>query len=539
MRLSLSLTDLPPEIINSILDLLDQNDLVKTSLLSRQLHQISCWKLYKTIYIVSSPIPGSHTNLNVSQLAKFVQHLSVANFRWLQKIKIYAQLSINVNDYTDLYARIYKLWDYIPNHQLDLVNFDITNLRNFQSINQFIVNLSTSYLEDDCVNVQSNLKINNLQNWSIFNIEELMELPYNKNLKHLNISIERANKELYIPKNLYQNFNTIEELYLNSSTSTSIFSNSFDKNMFANLKSLSITSSHSYKDNSLLTFNSLSSIIGQLQNFELKINCIHNGCTCINNFFNDMSSIPNNIEQFILINYKSLNLKQNLLQFEYLLSNPNFYKSLTTINSFYLNINDLIKLDSSFSNNFSIRKLVQNLQSLKNLNHINIPDFFNNWLKNISSIYDEASMNYFDLILNNCSCSDCYKVRRKFLKLSNLDSKNNFKHTFSKKMEIELNEWSSPNSLTINQKIEFNKPNLNFLSYLISELKKQSILISQNLFSISSIINFDEKLFIRDDNLENYKQLFMHSSLNRLLQMFGEGREERLMMNLGGVELTT
>lgn len=120
-----------------------------------------------------------------------------------------------------------------------------------------------------------------------------------------------------------------------------------------------------------------------------------------------------------------------------------------------------------------------------------------------------------------------------------LGFKEQFQAYLFKKMEIELNEWSSPNSLTINQKIEFNKPNLNFLSYLISELKKQSILISQNLFSISSIINFDEKLFIRDDNLENYKQLFMHSSLNRLLQMFGEGREERLMMNLGGVELTT
>lgn len=522
------LTDLPPEILCSILDLLDQNDLVKTSLLSKRLHQISCWKLYNTIYIVSSPIPGSHTNLNVDHLDKFVANLSVANFAWVQKIKIYAQLAIHVNDYSLLYTRIYKLWDHVPNHGVELANFDISNLRNFQSINQFIRNHSTSYLEDDCVNVHKNLKINNLQNWFIFNMDELLELPYNRNLKKLNISFDRVGKtELSIPQNLYYNLNTIEELYLNSTSSTS-YLRSFGT--LSNLKSLSVTSSHSYKDLSLLTFGSLSSIIGQLHHFELKINCMHNGCTCINRFFDEMAVVPNNIQQFVLINYKSMNLKQNLLQFETLLNNPNFYRSISTTKSLYLSINDLIKLDSSFSNNFSIKKLVHNLKSLKHLEQVNIPDFFNNWLKNVSLIHDNTNMSYFDLILNNCACPDCYKVRRKFLKLSNMDSKNNFKHTFSKKIDLD------PNESPIAKKIDFNKSNINFLNYLISELKKQSILISQNLFSINTIINVDEKLFINDDNLHEYKQLFMHSSLNRLLSMMVEGRES-LQMNLGGVRI--
>lgn len=568
------LSNLPVEILSDIFSQVSQNDLVSISCVNRKFHRLVLPRLYSTIVIVNDEAVGyfngsrpeankkspstrhfSSTVMKVSSLNKFASTLTVDNFKQIIKIVIQAQSTLIAYDYFPLYQKLYNLWDLVPNHPILFLNYDINNLRNFQSFNQYIYNSSSHFIEDACVNLPQNLKINNLKSWTVFNFDELFQLPHNNNLINLNVFIENnswSNMTHSPSLSIMNNLSNLEGLYLNTPIATSkvlsYLNNCKVTNpdfQLKNLRRLSITSSHSYKDNSLLTFELLNNIIDlqRLKKLEFKINCIHHDCHCIIDLFHQLDFNYSNLEHFILINYKSNNLKQNLNQFNMLLQSPHFFKMLTPIKSLYLNVNDFIKLDTSDSskNKFSIAKLLNNLTSLPELKDVTIPDFFNNWLFNLPMAFpslpepldgNEDSQRYFDLLLNRCSCLSCHRTRTRYNRLANFDSQNNYKHEF-KKSSANLSSHSLVSLST--SRVEFTNTNINFLNYLISNLKKQFIYVNENLMTINSVINSSKKPFIVNEDLIEFNNLFLHNALKPTIDQIKAKNPHLSLVNFGGI----
>lgn len=562
---------LPYELLNIVINSLDQQELVALSYVNRYLNRLCNIRIYRKIILcddhpkvasTDSRFDEYYSCLPISHMAPFANNLTASNFSLVHKLIIHSQSNFIVNDYSKLYVRFFKLWDLIPSHNITFINFDIGNLRHYQSINQFVFNNSTEYLEDDCVSKPVNLKINNLKNWTIFNFDELFQLPYNRNLQELDIFIE--NESLFnttkdtppaaIPAPLMNNLATLQGLYLNSPISTAMFLNYFNSTgitqldipLMRNMSKLSITSSHTHWYESRLTFESLSLLvdINQLDQLELKLNCLHHDCDCILQFFNDLQNAAHGsiLRKLSIINYKSNNLRQNLYQFNCLLSCPDFLSKFESLESLYLNINDFIRLDSTSNHaiNFSIQKLINTVSHLPNLQNLVIPDFFNNWLVNLPDFFhkmdgrnhDSVRRSYFDTLLNQCECSSCCQTRFLFNSLSSYDSNNNYKHEFK---SFSINASTQGSSNLSGSKIGTNKSNINFLNYLISKLKQQFKYLNQNLFLINSIINSNDKPFLNNDDLVDYNRLFLHNCLYRLVDIIKRENPKLTAVNLGGV----
>ncbi|ODV76687.1 uncharacterized protein CANTADRAFT_57953 [Suhomyces tanzawaensis NRRL Y-17324] len=548
------LPELPEEVLQIILDNLDQRHLANLAQVSRFLRKKACERLYKKIIVINDDIEGNFLDqcrssyLRVSRLNLLVDRLSPENFARMTKIIIHSQSNLISYDYFPLYERLLRLWDLVPHHSITFMNFDINNIRNSRTINQYVSNRSTLFIEDELMNLHNNSKVSNLRNWMVFDFRELFELPYNLNLQDLDIFIEQSMGPAaypdHAPDAFLHNLSTLSGLYLDSPTSTSQFLQYFKGStapIMHNLEKLSLTSAHSYKDNSRLSFSDLSKVIDfrTLKKFELKINCIHNDCDCINTFFSELPC--NNLQKFILINYKSNNLKQNLNQFDRLLNNPDFFRAVSTVESLYLNVNDFIKLDANHSPKFSIRKLMLRISGLTRLRELVIPDFFNNWLVSLPSIFEhprttEAGYepeNCFDLLLNKCSCVECNSTRARFNKLASFDSRNNYKHDFKRSLPSSSGLADAYNNTE--HLIEFTTSNVNFLNYLVANLKRQFIYINENLFSINSVINSNEKPFIVNPELIPYNKLFMHSCLNHFVGRIKYDKLDLKLINLGGI----
>lgn len=482
-----SFAELPLDLHEVIINKLLQNDRVSLSSTNKYFNTEINRSLYKEITIDDKI--GTGTHLDISNLNKFTNSLRAANFKNIKLITIQAQSNLILHDYTALYEKVYKLWDQCPGHQIKFINYDTKNLRQFQSMTHFVYEKSCYFLqEENCSLV--NMKINNLQNWLVSEFHELIDLPYNENLRSLKLLVEKDDSlirngsfnNLGLLNRSLTKFRDLEELYLSTPISTRKFFQYFSNEVQLNLKSLALTWSHSYKDNSKLSFEMLSNLIkmDSIEKLEIKVNCVHSGCQCINEFFNDMGEIPN-LEEFVLVNYNSNNSPSNLSQFNKLLTNQSFYQSIKEVKSVCINISDC------FNNNryFDLNLLMKNLNQLSNLQEVTIPDYFKTWQVN------------FVENLNTCKCHECNETRISFKQMALFDASNNYKHEFKKfKHEVESSNV-----------IESTKVNLNFFNYLVSNLKKQFLI---NIYSTNSIINFDGP-FVSNPKLVEFNQLFAHS----------------------------
>lgn len=541
---AVSLASLPYNVLDWVLALACPKDYPALSQTNRMLHHKVLGLIYQNIIIIDSDIETSDTVVRVEKLAAFSASLTPFTFLFISRILIHSQLALQQHDYRPLYDRIDALWD-SQNHPIRLVNYDINNVRHSQLFNSYIHKSSLSYVEDDgsCEWAPTSPKVSNLRNWIILDWQEILRMPPNAYLDSLDVFIERQSYGVGarepLSKSAVDNLCRLKCLYLDLPLSTAAFVASMgETDVRLRLQKLLLTVSHSHRQDSLLLFETLNSLVdvNGLRELELKANCALSYCPegCLVAFFRDWfrhNSQKNcflALRKLVLINYKSHSGATNLTQLNTLIEECVFSPQFEQLEEVYLNINDFTKLEvgQTAQQLLDLKKVFQNMALLPSLSRVVIPDFFQNWVRSLPLFLGESDRNYVDLLTNQCFCSQCEKTRIKFNRFSRYDAANNYAHRFENMDE------TGDFSARINAN---DKASVRFLSYVIAQLKKQFVYMHQNLFLINLMLNTDDKPFVRDSTLEEYNALFFHSCLHRLVPFFQRALATMEGVNLGGI----
>lgn len=525
------LSSLPFNIIDQIILVSQQRDLVALAATNKMFHHKVNQQLYNHIVISDSETSNvNYTIVPVSKLKEFARSLNVFTFQFIQKLEIHSQSNLIQYNYLPLYNKISSLWD-SRDRTMHFVNLDIPNLKTSFSFNQFIMNNTVTYMEeeDDFSSVSGNNKVNNLNNWIVFDYNELRDLPYNPNLTDLDIHIQHLTASLdmkSLGNNMLRNLKNLKGLYLTTSRATSKFMELSNVDLrMDNLRKLCITFLHSHTNQPLM-FHSLNKMINlnELEELELDVDCANVGCSCIYNFFyqwlfeNCIHDNMINLKKLFLINHKGNSSKQNLAQFESLI-NSKLLTKLSKLEYLYLNINDYLKVGH---NQFNIKELSSTLRELPNLTTFVLPDFFYNWRSTLPLVFNETSKTSYDLLLNECSCSDCECTRSKF-------KQNAHAHTNCSRLDDEIHPT----------RISLTKSNLQYFNYIISLMKKQLPYINKDIYSINSSINSsihaNTNSLVKNRDIDDFCNLFMHNSLNDFAGFIKNNNPKMKSINLGGI----
>lgn len=556
------LMDLPYNVLDDIISFTDKHDWNNLSSVSRIFRYKVDQYIYKHIMIIDSENIKSKdfTVLPVARLPLFAKCLNSFTFQFIDKIVIHSQSNFNSYNYQILYDTLSNLWDpESENHKLRLFNFDINNLRAFQSFNHHLNSMSIEYIEnedeDSCELTQKNHKVNNLKNWIIFDVNEFCMLSYNPNLEDLDLCIERP---LYattsrpltqlLTRAVYSNLANVTNLYLNLPMSISFLKDVYHIRQFQFLKieKLSLTSSHCFRHEPCY-FEDLNRFINfnQLKELELKVNCTLTHCTenCLPKFFQDWFTYNNlhrcliNLNKLVVINYKSNNSVSNLNQFNTIIENYIFNANFESVEEITININDFTKLDlgrprtngnifnTLQQTNSNIKNIFNGFSNLPLLKNLVISDFFYKWLKDLPQLVN-SPLNYFDFLVNQCNCSDCNETRFVFKELA----RSGHNQTFS--LVKPLKSYPIPTTTKIN--ID-DKANLQYLNFIISQLKHEFIYLNQNLFSVNSLLNTNDKPLMFNDDVLVFNKLFLHSCLFDIVQLMKTTLPSLNTINLGGI----
>lgn len=474
-------SDLPSEVHQLVLQHLNRRDRVSLGFTNKYFNRLVNKELYKIIAIGGST-PNS---IPVEKLALFATRLSNSNFNFIKAIYIHAQSNLVTYDYSILYEKLYRHWDSSPGKVISLINYDSKNVRQHKLMTHYVYERSFYFLQEEDPSLQ-NLKINNLTNWLVLDFEEALSLPYNNNLRSLKLFVEPGFNTSNIQKRsnaFIRNLQNLQELYLSTPNATTKFNNYFAQDSLKlQLKSLSLTISHSHMDGSRFYASQFDRLFDKdcLEKLELKINCVHQGCQCMSEFFRDVGVIPN-LRSFVLVNCNSNNSQQNLLQLNNLMEDPNFYNCIKTVDTLHINLSDCTNNRGFFR--FDV--FTRYIKTLANLSTLVMPDFFKTW-----------SPHFFER-LNICSCSTCQEARVEFKEMAIFDDANHYKHEFDR-LQITHSEQNSH--------IESNKINLNFYNFLVSQLKKQFVI---KIYSTNAVINFQDT-FVVNEKLRKFSVLFAH-----------------------------
>lgn len=538
-----SLTDLPIDLLQRIIEETNRLDnhknpsyssLFSLSQTCRFFNRLINQVLYQHITIYDNDNKSiiqttNQTYIHIDHLSKFIEGLSMSNFQYIKSIHIHCKSNFSSFNYDSLYTKLNQYWSYL-NHPIEFINFDVENIRQKQSLDQFLSNNNcTNIMEENdevggvCDIHSSVSKLCNLSNLSILKVQELNQIPcHNPNLKNLNLFIEGNFMDEYI-KDRVLNLEQLEILQLNTTLSTKVFVNSNIN--CPNLEKLSICYCHSLRG-SPLTFSQFAAIdFGKLIELELKLNCFHRDCDCINQFYNDLTKAQhanefNNLQKLSIINYKSKNSSNNLCQYNYVINCQleSIFRKFPKLDYLYFNLNEFTKNDQ-FKINWA--KFAESLQILKNLKTLIIYDFFNYWLPSMKS--NQATS---EILLNNCKCVECNQRRSAFNSMAEYDAANNYVHNFKNYTEPELSAESGNEY----QPILLNKKcNAKLLWFIFSQLQlqqfKQLPIYSMNL----SYFREDKELF------SQFQELFKHNCLNNLCNDIKIGNNNTKTINLGGI----
>lgn len=547
------LMDLPYNVIDTVVSAVAPTDLNSLAAVNQMLRYKVSRILYSKIMVTDGPMEVSgYTVVPVSQLEHFCHCLNPYTFRFINRIVIHSQSNIHSHDYQVLYETLSKLWD-SNSHRLKLFNFDIHNLRTLQSFNHYLHSRSIQYIEnedeDNCELTQRNFKVNNLQNWIVFDINELSYLPFNPNLEELDVCFESSlltvtTKPLHqmVTRALLANLANLKSLYLNTPTSFSVFNSLVQCSPIhlSQLRKLSLTSSHCFRHNQL-NFNEIINYIdlNKLHDLEIKMNCTLGHCTdqCVPKFFADWfhyNQVHNksiNLNKLVIINYKANNSDSNLAQFNQLIQNFVVSHQFDSVENLVINVDDFTKLNLARTANVnapnSLQMFLKNLPNLTNLKNVTIPDFFYRWLKEVPGLLQSQTFNHFDILVNQCKCHECNTTRSLFKHLAKNGYQNNLK--------FQLSDASSEVPVSDQNINTDDKANLQFLHFVISKLKHEFVYLNQNLFSVNSHLNSNDKPFVYNDELVPFNKLFLHSSLYEVTNYMKTAAPLLASINLGGI----
>lgn len=87
----------------------------------------------------------------------------------------------------------------------------------------------------------------------------------------------------------------------------------------------------------------------KLTDLELKFNCLHSDCTCINEFYHELSQNSHyftKLRNLSIVNHNSKNHLSNLDQYAFLLSNQlsNLFSKFSSLEYIYIRVNEFVKM---------------------------------------------------------------------------------------------------------------------------------------------------------------------------------------------------
>ncbi|EMG45663.1 hypothetical protein SBY92_004821 [Candida maltosa Xu316] len=462
--------------------------------------------------ITNQPHNQPQTFIHISKLNSFIECLTIGNFLHIRSFHIHCKSNFNKFNYDALYSKFNKFWS-VVNHPIEFINFDVDNLRQKESLNQYLTqkNFTKIIQENDELQLadddDSNSILRNLTNLTILKPGDKVH----RNVSNLNIFLDGKYGE-YV---LNGNFENLKILQLNTTLSTESFMKS--NITCPELERFAVTYSH-FKNPSL-KFNNITSKINfnKVQQLELRLNCHYSDCNCISEFYHDLACNVgefNELQKLSIINHNSKNpfKYSNLVKYQLASIISQFHK----LKYLYLSLNE-------YANNAIDINLATFSQLFRhsNLESLVIHDFFNYWLPSINS---HQALSH--RLLNNCKCAECVQSRKLFMSMADYDAENHYIHNFD--------HYQIPQDLNTqmeDQVILSKKSNSKFLSFIVNQLKmkqfKQSVVYSMNL-------NYFRK---DNDLLPMFQKLFAHNCLSSLTNELKCANDNFRVINFGGVEM--
>ncbi|CCE85760.1 Piso0_005388 [Millerozyma farinosa CBS 7064] len=542
---------LPEEVVERVLEYVEKRDLLAlgrtNSVLRRKVNE----KIYRQIMIVdlsdeerrSLRVKGFAVMV-AANIGKFVAGLSADTFQHIRKMVILSQSTVQEWDYSAIFRKFFEHWKRVR-VPIRFVNLDINSLRRMESLNGYIREGSTHYIEDEEENEISGQlgdeahAMVNLTNWMIFDLQELNELPPSRSLEELWVFEEShflSKPQYTLSENSFRLVHNLRALFLCSPEATSTFIDTFQGRTKLQLEKLSVTSVHSFKNSTPLTYPTLSSIVdlSRLQEFELKANCSYNSCEtqCIIDFFrgwfaSTRETLP--LKRLSLINYKSHSSVNNLTQFNYTLENVLFSPCISNLQYLYLNINDLARTGVNEGLDFNFHTFLKGLAYLPDLKTIVIPDFLNEWIIHLPRFFN-TNISTFNLLVNQCNCASCNATRVRF----NIDSRLHAESVSGESQDTTASSRASTKKIDTTL-----EANLKYFHHIISRFKRQLRFLNRNLYTINSVLSYEERPLLSYSSLDEYVTLFLHSCLLKFVQNLKLLCPQIEKLNLGGIYLNT
>ncbi|KAK6205244.1 uncharacterized protein RJT21DRAFT_14374 [Scheffersomyces amazonensis] len=507
--------NLPDDLIATIISNLSTKDLKALAQVNIPFRYHSNAVLYRDIVLVDDYSSWNSeepcTKCHLSSIVALAQALNDASiFQHVRSIKIRSQSKLNVNDYTNLYSSLNSVWNVSDSlYPIQFENYDYPSIEKHHSLNQYIANQAIRFNPYNCsYEAISDNKFSNVIVLSETDIDHYTTYTCLQSMSMLIPNLSSRSNSILNWTNMCQ----LQHLYLDTHASTEFLLQQFNSNCSQlSLRSLAI--SHTHSGTSELTMSQISQIIdfSTIEKLELRLGCMHHGCTCIVNFISHLNSaeLMPNLESFTLTNLGSD--ARSASQFKIVINETNFkWQSLRSI---YIQFTNLNYSDCTLS----MTKFINNIKSIPTLQEITIPDFLATYW----------TSNRFDRLTTGCECNQCISCKRLFNDLSYYDSTNHFKHDFKSN---HYNNMPTTSNLSLSL-ITKNHNNIRFLQYLVSQLQSQ--FRSDPHYSLLE----QPYCYVTNHYMESFVKLFTHNYLQSVHQQVLQAIPSIQTINLGGIPL--
>lgn len=546
----MSFADLPHNVLDDIAMFSCRLLKLTLALLTPYLRHTVYKDLYKNIMVLDSLVDVadcSSTIVCTDTLALFAACLNPHTFCYIQRIVINTHGANSTQLLLRLYEKLSILWN-ACDHAIEFVNYDVLSLRTANSLNNYLTQNSLLFMdveEENCIITRKDHKSLNLKNWFVTDTSEILSAPYNDELRQLNLYVESNAYGTFTDSSLTVHFDSTEAPLLNLAGLTDVFLHSplaylkFTEMMDTlqcprlQLKRLSVTCSHRARNNAPLDFNHMNRYfdLNLLDELEVQLCCVfHHECSnyCMIKFFEDwkrhntQTSTTPDIRKFALVNYKNLGETE---QFKYITENYVFGGLFPNVSQLYFNY-DL----GSTALCIDWSKICNGLKYLPYLQSLHVSKFVNDWLRGLPDLIEEVQLRNWEVMLNRCTCDNCKQYRSSFSELARVDKSNHYNH------KVRLRDIDTKNALT--SSIDFNLvENVKYLHYVTSQLRKEELIMEQNLHSTGTMLNAHDMPIVHNKELDPFREMVKHSCLTEVFNVLQGYAPLLHTVNFGGIKI--
>lgn len=545
----MSLLSLPNNVLDDILMFSCRLLQLHLAQLTHYLRHRVCQLLHKSIMIVESTTDVTSTNSTLVCTEK-VQHFAAClngyTFNYIAKIVVNTHGSDWAPQLLVLYEKLLDLWNYCD-HAIQFVNYDVLSLRSANSLNSYLAQNSLQVMdieEENCIVTRKDHKNLNLRNRFLVNTAEFLSAPFNDELQLLNLYVEsnayfhhtESILHVDVSEGPLRNLAGLSDIFLHSPLAYLKFTEMLStlNSPRLRLKRLSVTCSHRARNNAPLHFTHMNKYfdLNNLEELELQLSCVfHHECSnlCMVRFFEDwkchnaQTMTSTNLKKLALVNYKTMG---EASQFKWIVENHVLSPLFANLKECYFNF-DL----GSTSLTMDWSKVCEGLKCLPKLEVLHISKFVNDWLRGLLVFVQELNLDACEVMLNRCSCNQCCRYRSSFTELARVDKSNHYNH------KIRLRDIDTKNAST--STIDFDlEQNFKYLQYIASQLRKEEVIMEQNLHSTGTMLNMDDMPIVHNHELDPFREMIKHSCLEEVFLLMKGCTANLRKVNFGGVVLT-